>query len=233
MVFINLSTVFIDFSCCASISHSFHISTLFIDFVMFGIDFSMNFISLSMVSIDFLMCFIDVLMIFTNFFLVFIFVRNLSSVLCFPGKITEEKQQKNREKTNQKKNASARKSREDRKVRSLKRLVRSLRDEKLHAVVARNTFGHQNVENTPCLDNFWKLRCRKSACRCGAKHISKSKCKIYTNVGPLLGAEVSPLWREAHVQVKISKYTMRQKLTVFDHFGTFTCCLMWQVQGIL
>jgi hypothetical protein len=40
-------------------------------------------------------------------------------------------------------------------------------------------------------------------------------------------------WREAHVQVKISKYTMRQKLTVFDHFGTFTCCLMWQVQGVL
>ena len=25
-------------------------------------------------------------------------------------------------------------------------------------------------------DHFWKFRCRKSACRCGAKHISKSKC---------------------------------------------------------
>ena len=50
------------------------------------------------------------------------------------------------------------------------------RDEKLHAVVARSTFGSQNVQNTPFSDHFWKLRCRKSARRCGAKHISKSKC---------------------------------------------------------
>ena len=27
---------------------------------------------------------------------------------------------------------------------------------------------------------FWKLRCRKSARRCGAKHISKSKCTKHT-----------------------------------------------------
>ena len=100
MVFINLSTVFIDFLCFASISHGFHISTFFIDFAMIGIDFSMNFISLSMVSIDFLMCLIDFL---TNFFLVFILVRNLSSVVYFPGKITKEKQQKIREKKYQKK----------------------------------------------------------------------------------------------------------------------------------
>ena len=49
--------------------------------------------------------------------------------------------------------------------------------EKVHAVVARSTFRSQNVQNTPCSDHFWKLRCRKSARRCGAKHISKSKCK--------------------------------------------------------
>ena len=29
--------------------------------------------------------------------------------------------------------------------------------------------------HNPGLDHFWKLRCRKSASRCGAKHISKSK----------------------------------------------------------
>lgn len=103
MVFINLSTVFIDFLCFASISHGFHISTLFIDFAMIGIDFSMNFISLSMVSIDFLMCLIDFLTISINFFLVFILVRNLSSVVYFPGKITKEKQQKIREKKHIKK----------------------------------------------------------------------------------------------------------------------------------
>ena len=49
-------------------------------------------------------------------------------------------------------------------------------DEKLHAVVARSTFPSQNMQNTPGSDHFWKLRCRKSARRCGAKHISKSKC---------------------------------------------------------
>ena len=80
-----------------------------------------------------------------------------------------------------------------------------MRDEKLHAVVARSTFPSQNVQNTTCWDHFemskkctplWreahlqvkKLKAphvrttfgscdvRKSARRCGAKHISKSKC---------------------------------------------------------
>ena len=45
-----------------------------------------------------------------------------------------------------------------------------MRDEKLHAVVARSTFP---VQNTPFSDHFWKLRCRKSARRCGANHICK------------------------------------------------------------
>ena len=47
--------------------------------------------------------------------------------------------------------------------------------EKVHAVVARSTFRSQNVQSTPCSDHFWKLRSRKSARSCGAKHISKSK----------------------------------------------------------
>ena len=50
------------------------------------------------------------------------------------------------------------------------------RDEKLHAIVARSTFPNQNVQNTWCSEHFWKLRCRKSARLCGAKHMSKSKC---------------------------------------------------------
>ena len=116
-----------------------------------------------------------------------------------------------------------------------------MRDEKLHAVVARSTFPSQNVQNTPlsdhfwklrcrksarccgakhiskskCVqntsasDDFWKLRCRKSARRCGAKHISKSKCTKHLSVGRLLEVEMSkkctPLWREAHFQVKMYK----------------------------
>ena len=83
--------------------------------------------------------------------------------------------------------------------------------EKVHAVVARSTFRSQNAQNTPCSDHFWKLRCRKSACRCGAKHISKSTCTKHTMFGPLLEVEMSkkctPLWREARFQVKCTKHT--------------------------
>ena len=58
-------------------------------------------------------------------------------------------------------------------------------------VVARSTFPSQNVQNTPLSDHFWKLRCRKSARRCGAKHISKSKCTKHTILGPLLEVAMS------------------------------------------
>ena len=116
--------------------------------------------------------------------------------------------------------------------------------EKVHAVVARSTFWSQNVQNTPFSDHFWKLRCRKSARRCGAKHILKSKVLKTGGLGPLLEVEMSkkcrksarrcgakhmskakvlktgglgpllevamskkctPLWREAHFQVKSVK----------------------------
>ena len=81
--------------------------------------------------------------------------------------------------------------------------------EKVHAVVARSTFRSQNVQSTPWSEHFWKLRCRKSARRCGAKHISKSKCTKHTMVGALLEVEMSQkctlLWREAHFQVKMLK----------------------------
>ena len=81
--------------------------------------------------------------------------------------------------------------------------------EKVHAVVARTTFGSQNVKNTRGSDHFWKLRCRKSARRCRAKHILKSKCAKHRSVGPLLEIQMSkkctPLWREAHFQVKMCK----------------------------
>ena len=75
--------------------------------------------------------------------------------------------------------------------------------------MARSTFPSQHVKNIRGADHFWHLRCRKSARRCGAKHISKSKCTKHTIVGPLLQVEMSkkctPLWREAHFQVKMLK----------------------------
>ena len=57
---------------------------------------------------------------------------------------------------------------------------------KVHTVVARSTFPSQNVQSTPLSDHFWKLWCRKSARRCSAKHISKSKCTKHLSYGPLL-----------------------------------------------
>ena len=93
--------------------------------------------------------------------------------------------------------------------------------EKVHAVVARSIFSSQNVQNTLCSDHFWKLRCRKSARRCGAKHISKSKCTKHTRSGPLLEVEMpkkcTPLWREAYFEVKMYKtHQVRTTLGSWD-----------------
>ena len=56
---------------------------------------------------------------------------------------------------------------------------------------------------------FWHWSCRKNARRCGAKHISKSKCTRRLSLGPLLEVEMlkkcTSLWREAHFQVKMYK----------------------------
>ena len=61
-------------------------------------------------------------------------------------------------------------------------------------------------------DHFWKLRCRKSARCCGAKHISKSKCTKHARFGPLLEVEMSkkctPLRHKAHFQIKMVKRHM-------------------------
>ena len=86
--------------------------------------------------------------------------------------------------------------------------------EKVHAVVARSTFPSQNVQTTPFSDHFWKLRWRKSARCCGAKHISKWKCTKHIRFGTFLEVEMSqkstPLWREAHTRGS-------------DHFWRFRC----------
>ena len=76
---------------------------------------------------------------------------------------------------------------------------------------------HTKMWGTTCLDRFWKLRWWKSARRCGAKHISKSKCLKHTMFGPLLEVVMSkkctPLWREADVEVDMFKNT-----PCSDHF---------------
>ena len=87
-----------------------------------------------------------------------------------------------------------------------------MRDKKMHAVVVRSTFPSQNAKNTTTPQHFWTLTRRKSARRCGAKHISKSKCTKHTSVGALLEVEMfkkcTPLWREAHSKSKCTKHTI-------------------------
>ena len=84
--------------------------------------------------------------------------------------------------------------------------------EKVHDVVARSTFPSQNVKNTRGSEHFWKLRCSKSVCCRGGKHISKSTCTKHLSLGALLEVEMfkkcTPLWREDHFEVKIHKHHM-------------------------
>ena len=91
------------------------------------------------------------------------------------------------------------------------------RKQKLHAAVARSTFSSENVQNMSAPDHFLKLRCRKIARRCGEKHIFKWKCTKHVRFGPLFEVEMlkncTPLWREAHFQVKM--YKTRQLRTTF------------------
>ena len=102
---------------------------------------------------------------------------------------------------------------EGRKVGSLKRRVRSqLARWEMKSCTPLWREAHLEVKmlkKTRGLDHFWKLRCRKSARRCGAKHISKSKCTKHTILGPLLEVEMlkkcAPFWREAHFEVKMYK----------------------------
>ena len=82
------------------------------------------------------------------------------------------------------------------------------RDEKVHAVVARNTFPSQKCQKPTVSDHSWKLRCRKSARRCGVKHISKSKCTKHTNLGPLFGKIARRCGAKHISKSKCTKHTM-------------------------
>ena len=80
---------------------------------------------------------------------------------------------------------------------------------KMHAAVAKGTFGSQNLQNMTCLDHFWTCCCWKNACGCGERHIWKWKCSKTVVIGALLDVLMSnnctPLWRKAHLAVKMLK----------------------------
>ena len=119
----------------------------------------------------------------------------------------------------------------------------------MHAAVVRSKFRSQNVQNTPCSEQFWKLRSPKGA-RC-AKHISKSKWLKHL---------VSEQLRCRKVRAVAARRTCRSQKAKsrsgLEHFGSWdvkkvhsvvvlsaclsehaksaTCSpLMWQAQWIL
>ena len=63
---------------------------------------------------------------------------------------------------------------------------------------------NQNVPLATCSDHFLKLRCGKIARFCSEKHIFKSKCTKHVRFVEML-KNCTPLWREAHFQVKMLK----------------------------
>ena len=104
--------------------------------------------------------------------------------------------------------------------------------ERVHAIVARSTFRSQNVQSTPFSDHFWKLRYRKSARSCGAKHTSKSKCTKHLSLGALLEVEMS---KKVNAVLARSTFPSQnvQNITCSRHFWRFRCAFAWQAQGIV
>ena len=86
---------------------------------------------------------------------------------------------------------------EGRKVGSLKRRVRSQLarwEMKKCTPLWREAHFQVKMYKTPLSDHFWRFRCRKSARRCGAKHISKSKCTKHHIFAPLLEVWMLKKW---------------------------------------
>ena len=87
--------------------------------------------------------------------------------------------------------------------------------QKVYAIVARSTFRSENLENTSASEHFWKLRCSKSVRRCGAKHISKSKCTKHHMFAPLLDVEASFCVAGARDSPPCQKWAKREGFVAF------------------
>ena len=94
---------------------------------------------------------------------------------------------------------------------------------KVHAVVARSTFRSQNVQSTSASDRFWKLRCRKSAYRCGAKHVMP---------GPLFDFQMSFRVAGARDCAPCQKWANREGFGAFPKMmgGSAKMHFPWQAQ---
>ena len=76
-------------------------------------------------------------------------------------------------------------------------------------------FEVKMLKNSTGLDLFWKLRCRTSARRCGAKHISKSKVQKSEGYGALLDDQMC-FARQAQRIAHLVK--SEQNVRVLKHF---------------
>ena len=88
--------------------------------------------------------------------------------------------------------------------------------EKVHAVVARSTFRSQKCKKLTGSEHFWKLRCRKSARRCGAKHISKSKVQNIEGYWALLDVQMSFCVAGARDYASCQKWAKREGFVAFQ-----------------
>ena len=71
--------------------------------------------------------------------------------------------------------------------------------------------------------------------RCGAKHIFMSKCTKHTRFGPLFEVRMlkncTPLWREAHLQVKMYKtHQVRTTWAYLQIWNHWACCCQCHLQ---
>ena len=80
--------------------------------------------------------------------------------------------------------------------------------------------------------HFLELRCRKSARRCGAKHILKSKCTKHTMLGPLLEVDFRKSARRCGAAKHISKSKCTKHTRVRTTFGSWElskqCTPLWR-----
>ena len=95
--------------------------------------------------------------------------------------------------------------------------------------VAKHCFSNdlwlRRVQGASWPDERWKI-----ARRCGAKHISKSKCIKHLSFGALLEVAMSKkctsLWREAHFEVKM--YKTQQLRTTFRSCDVEKVHALWR-----
>ena len=92
---------------------------------------------------------------------------------------------------------------------------------------AHSTFASENVQNTTFSDHFLKLRCRKIARRCGAKHIAHLQVKMHKTLHSR-----TTFWswdvEKLHAAAARSTFPSQnvKKLTVSEHFLKLRC---WKI----